>query len=123
VEPAGVLFDVGYCLMDETPRLEHALAWLAEALAPSDRGPSPAELREAYDYILVDGGAIEHNPAAAVLAARLDSTLLVVEAERSNIPAVRVAADELRSAGANLLGAVLNRRRDYVPAFVAKRLS
>ena len=82
-----------------------------------------AELREAYDYILVDGGAIEHNPAAAVLAARLDSTLLVVEAERSNIPAVRVAADELRSAGANLLGAVLNRRRDYVPAFVAKRLS
>jgi HAD superfamily hydrolase (TIGR01509 family) len=48
VEPAGVLFDVGYCLMDETPRLEHALAWLAEALAPSDRGPSPAELREAY---------------------------------------------------------------------------
>jgi putative hydrolase of the HAD superfamily len=48
VEPAGVLFDVGYCLMDETPRLEHALAWLAEALAASDRGPSPAELREAY---------------------------------------------------------------------------
>ena len=48
MEPAGVLFDVGYCLMDETPRLEHALAWLAEALAGSDRGPSPAELREAY---------------------------------------------------------------------------
>ena len=48
MEPAGVLFDVGYCLMDETPRLEHALAWLAQALAPSDRGPSPAELREAY---------------------------------------------------------------------------
>ena len=48
MEPAGVLFDVGYCLMDETPRLEHALAWLAEALAASDRGPNPAELREAY---------------------------------------------------------------------------
>jgi len=48
MEPAGVLFDVGYCLMDETSRLEHALAWLAEALAGSDRGPKPAELREAY---------------------------------------------------------------------------
>jgi 8-oxo-dGTP diphosphatase/putative hydrolase of the HAD superfamily len=48
VEPAGVLFDVGYCLMDETPRLEHALAWLAEALAGSDRAPNPEELREAY---------------------------------------------------------------------------
>jgi Mrp family chromosome partitioning ATPase len=81
-----------------------------------------AELREAYDYVLIDGGALEHMPAAAVVAPRLDSTLLVVEAERSNIPAVRAAADELRGAGANLLGAVLNRRRDYVPAFVARRL-
>jgi len=48
VEPAGVLFDVGYCLMDETPRLEHALAWLAEALAGSERAPNPVELRDAY---------------------------------------------------------------------------
>lgn len=82
-----------------------------------------AELRDAFDYVLVDGGAIQHNPAATILAARLDSTLLVVEAERSNVPAARAAADELRAAGANLLGAVLNRRRDYVPDFVARRLS
>ena len=82
-----------------------------------------AELRQAFDYVLIDGGALEHSPAAAVLASRVDSTLLVVEAERSNIPAVRAAADELRGAGANLLGAVLNRRRDYVPAFVARRIS
>jgi Mrp family chromosome partitioning ATPase len=82
-----------------------------------------AEFRLAYDYVLIDGGALEHAPAAAVLAPRVDSALLVVEAERSNIPAVRAAADELRGAGANLLGAVLNRRRDYVPAFVSRRLS
>ena len=30
-DPAvGALFDVGYCLMDESARLAHALAWLAE---------------------------------------------------------------------------------------------
>jgi hypothetical protein len=28
-ERAGALFDVGYCLMDETRRLERALGWLA----------------------------------------------------------------------------------------------
>jgi len=48
VEPAGVLFDVGYCLMDETPRLEHALGWLAAALARDGRAPGPSELRDAY---------------------------------------------------------------------------
>jgi len=48
VEPAGVLFDVGYCLMDETPRLERALSWLAEALARDGRAPGLSELRDAY---------------------------------------------------------------------------
>jgi FMN phosphatase YigB (HAD superfamily) len=45
---AGVLFDVGYCLMDEAPRLEHALAWLAEALATSDHACAAADLHAAY---------------------------------------------------------------------------
>jgi HAD superfamily hydrolase (TIGR01509 family) len=46
--PAGVLFDVGYCLMDESPRLRHALAWLAEALAASGHPLSTAALDAAY---------------------------------------------------------------------------
>ncbi len=45
---AGVLFDVGYCLMDESARLEHALAWLAEALIASGHRLSPADLHAAY---------------------------------------------------------------------------
>ncbi len=46
--PAGVLFDVGYCLMDETARLRHALAWLAGALAGSGYAESAADLDAAY---------------------------------------------------------------------------
>jgi capsular exopolysaccharide synthesis family protein len=91
----------------------HALAMFEELVS---------ELRGAFDHVLIDGGALQHNPAAAILAPRLDSTLLVVEAERSNMPAVRTAANDLRSSGAKLLGVVLNRRRDYVPQFVARRL-
>jgi HAD superfamily hydrolase (TIGR01509 family) len=34
--------------MDETPRFEHALGWLDEALARDGRSPGQAELREAY---------------------------------------------------------------------------
>jgi HAD superfamily hydrolase (TIGR01509 family) len=44
----GILFDVGYCLMDEAPRLDHALSWLARALASIPRSPSMADLRNAY---------------------------------------------------------------------------
>jgi HAD superfamily hydrolase (TIGR01509 family) len=45
---AGILFDVGYCLMDEAPRLAHALAWVARTLASTPPSPSAADLRAAY---------------------------------------------------------------------------
>jgi putative hydrolase of the HAD superfamily len=46
--PAGVLFDVGYCLMDESARLERAQTWLGEALTAAGHGRSLADLRAAY---------------------------------------------------------------------------
>jgi HAD superfamily hydrolase (TIGR01509 family) len=45
---AGVLFDVGYCLMDESARLDRAQVWLAESLAAAGHGRSLADLRAAY---------------------------------------------------------------------------
>jgi HAD superfamily hydrolase (TIGR01509 family) len=45
---AGILFDVGYCLMDERPRLRHTLAWLTGALAESGSPRSAAALDAAY---------------------------------------------------------------------------
>ena len=45
---AGILFDVGYCLMDESARLAHALAWLTEALGREGHPRSGAELDAAY---------------------------------------------------------------------------
>jgi HAD superfamily hydrolase (TIGR01509 family) len=47
-ETAGILFDVGYCLMDEHRRLVHALAWLAGALARTGHPRSETELHAAY---------------------------------------------------------------------------
>jgi HAD superfamily hydrolase (TIGR01509 family) len=45
---AGILFDVGYCLMDESRRLAHALEWLAEALSGAGHPRSEADLHTAY---------------------------------------------------------------------------
>jgi FMN phosphatase YigB (HAD superfamily) len=45
---AGILFDVGYCLMDESARLAHALAWLAGALVASGHSLSLGDLHVAY---------------------------------------------------------------------------
>jgi FMN phosphatase YigB (HAD superfamily) len=45
---AGILFDVGYCLMDESARLAHALAWLTEALDGVGHPRRREELHAAY---------------------------------------------------------------------------
>jgi HAD superfamily hydrolase (TIGR01509 family) len=39
---SGVLFDVGYCLMDESARLRRALDWVAETLSAGTAGGRPA---------------------------------------------------------------------------------
>jgi putative hydrolase of the HAD superfamily len=46
--PAGILFDVGYCLMDESARFAHANAWLARALRDAGHALGVAELEAAY---------------------------------------------------------------------------
>lgn len=48
VPVAGVLFDVGYCLFDESRRLGHALDWLAVRLAAGGRPVGSDRLRAAY---------------------------------------------------------------------------
>jgi Mrp family chromosome partitioning ATPase len=80
-----------------------------------------ADLRDAFDYVVLDGGSLETSPDSLLLARRVDGVVLVIESETS-ASLVREATMNLRKAGANLLGVVLNRRRHYLPKFLAKRM-
>ena len=81
-----------------------------------------ADLRTAFDYVVVDGGALRGPSHSLLLASRMDAVVLVVRAERTGIEAAHAATVQLRKAGANLLGTILNRRREYLPNFLARRL-
>lgn len=81
-----------------------------------------ADLRSGFDYVILDGGSLEMSPESLLLARRVEGVVLVVEAERTPVNVVREMTRNLRKAGANVLGVVLNRRHQYVPNFIAKRL-
>lgn len=79
-------------------------------------------MRSDFDHLIFDGGSLATSPDSLLVASKVDGVILIVQAERTGAETVREASNQLRAAGANLLGAVLNRRRDYLPGFLARRL-
>jgi capsular exopolysaccharide synthesis family protein len=78
--------------------------------------------REAYRVVVFDTAPVIECTAAARLAALADGAILVIEAERQRREAAQRATDLLTDAGARILGAVLNKRRYYIPEFLYNRL-
>jgi len=81
-----------------------------------------AGLRRAYDLLIVDCPPILEAPYFVRVAQETPEVLLVVEAEKTRIPAVIRAKDEIALAGGRLVGVLLNKRRVYLPAFLHRRL-
>jgi Mrp family chromosome partitioning ATPase len=79
-------------------------------------------MRSDFDHLIIDGGALATSPDSLLVASKVDGVILIVEAERTGTETVREATNQLRMAGGNVLGAVLNRRREYLPSFIARKL-
>ena len=84
--------------------------------------PNPAELlgshrmrqvlsmlAESADIVILDSPPIQLVTDAALLSSYVDGTLIVIDASHGRRRAVRDSRDALTRAGANILGAVLNR--------------
>jgi len=81
-----------------------------------------AGFRSTFDHVVFDGGSLETAPDTLLVAGRMDGVIMVVQAERTDAENVGRAIDQLRKAGAKVLGVVLNRRREYLPRFLARCL-
>jgi Mrp family chromosome partitioning ATPase len=66
-------------------------------------------LREAYDYIIVDLPAVAPFADAQAAVCALDSFIFVIEASRTNIDVVKRGIDVVRHE--NVIGIVLNKAK------------
>lgn len=73
------------------------------------------DLRKRFDFVIFDGAPVLDFPDACALAPRMDGVILVVQAERTSIEDARRAKRILEESGGRLIGAVVNRQRDYLP--------
>jgi capsular exopolysaccharide synthesis family protein len=80
-------------------------------------------LKERFDFIIFDSAPACEFPDCYALAPKVDSIILVAQAEETSIEDAQRAKRNLEQAGGRLLGVVLNRERDYTPALLRKFFS
>jgi capsular exopolysaccharide synthesis family protein len=79
-------------------------------------------LRERFDFVIFDASPLGDYSESLFLASKVDGVILVVEAERTKTEVARRIKKELESAGVNILGVVLNKKKKYIPAFLDRFL-
>ncbi|HTH17301.1 MAG TPA: hypothetical protein VL974_11660 [Magnetospirillum sp.] len=79
-------------------------------------------LADKAELIILDTPPVLSSPLSQALAPTVDGVILVVEADRTCTAHALEAKQALQGGGANILGVVLNKRRNYVPKALDRRL-
>ncbi len=74
-----------------------------------------SDLGRHADVAFIDVAPVTLYPDARAIAPLVDGVILVVEADVTPVAVANRAVELIRDTGANLLGVVLNKRRDYIP--------
>lgn len=77
-------------------------------------------LHEAFDFIIVDAPPPAANAEMLLLSMHLNGVIIVAEAGRTMTNEIQTLVHELQRARAKLLGVVLNRQKDQMPAMIKK---
>lgn len=79
-------------------------------------------LRTSFDLVLIDSPATERSYDGIMLAPDVDTSLLMVEAEKTRSAEVLRLRDSITDVGGSIGGVVLNKRRFHIPGFIYRRV-
>lgn len=72
-------------------------------------------LREAFDYVILDGHSIMGASDTSMAARYFDGVVLVVECEKTKWEVMQMSVEKIRKLQGNVIGTVMNRRKYYIP--------
>lgn len=70
--------------------------------------------KKEYDFILFDGPPVLEYPETAVIANQFDGTILIIQANKTIRSDVERAKKEITHLGGNIIGCILNRKKNYM---------
>ena len=80
------------------------------------------ELRDQFDYVLIDSPPASQYADALALGAMTDGVVLVVESESTHRDAARRTTRNLHAAKVRMIGAILNKRSYPIPYFIYRMM-
>jgi Mrp family chromosome partitioning ATPase len=101
----------GLWLLSSGPLTADSTADSANLLTSERMTARSADLRKAFDFVIVDAPPLAHYPDATALGKLSDGVVLVIEAGSTRRRAARVAVENLRASGIAILAVVLNKQR------------
>ncbi|HEY4162561.1 MAG TPA: hypothetical protein VGM59_05810 [Dongiaceae bacterium] len=79
-------------------------------------------LRNVFNIVIIDCPPVMTAAGYVSASSLADSCLLVVEAAHTRVPVVKRAMEEIEAAGGKLQGVVLNKRKNYIPSWLYRRI-
>jgi hypothetical protein len=79
-------------------------------------------LRDDFDLVLIDSPAADRSHDGIVLAPVVDTSLLVMEAEKSRAEPARNLRDQIFDTGGRIGGVVFNKRHFHVPGLIYRHV-
>ena len=80
------------------------------------------QLKQQADWVLFDAPPIHSYNDASTLAGKMDGVIMVLQAESTRWEVAQSARERIESEKVKILGAVLNRRKMYIPNWAYKIL-
>jgi Mrp family chromosome partitioning ATPase len=80
------------------------------------------ELKEQFDFVLIDAPLLNSHTDAVLLGQMTDGIILVLEANSTRRETARMIKEDLEAAKVKILGAVLNNRTFPIPETLYRRL-
>jgi Mrp family chromosome partitioning ATPase len=96
--------------------------WTAEMMSATAGADLFKALRDKFDLVVIDSAPISVAYDSVARAHFVDTTLLVVRAEKTRVAAALTLRNRIFEAGGPIGGVLFNCRRFYIPAFLYRRI-
>ena len=78
-------------------------------------------VQQEFDFILWDSAPVTSYPDAKILASEVDGVLVIVESDKTRMDHLDYLREQMTAAGANFIGAIMNRSGRYLPGVGRKK--